>query len=109
MYIDVNNIEEVQAGMDAEVRLSAYMSRTTPYILGRVSYVSADRLTNADTHDSYYIAHVILDPKSLQEAEDVRLTAGMAADVFIRTRARTALDYLLDPMTSFVRKSFRDT
>lgn len=109
VFLDVNSIDEVQAGMDADVRLTAYKSRTTPDLLGKVTYVSADRLTNPETQESYYIAHVVLDPASLRGAGDIRLTPGMAADVFIRTRVRTALDYLLDPMTSFVRKSFRDT
>jgi HlyD family type I secretion membrane fusion protein len=107
--IDINSIDEVRVGMVATVRLTAYKSRTTSAILGRVSYVSADRLTNPNTQAAYYVAHVILDPKSLQEAGEVRLTPGMAADVYIETRTRTALDYLLDPMTSFVRKSFRET
>ena len=109
VYLDINSIDEVQVDMEADIRLTAYKSRTTSDIMGRVSYVSADRLTNAETQEPYYIAHVILDPKSLREAGEVRLTPGMAADIFIRTRTRTALDYLLDPMTSFVRKSFRDT
>jgi multidrug efflux pump subunit AcrA (membrane-fusion protein) len=37
-----------------------------------------------------------------------RLTAGMPATVFIQTRARSALDFLLQPLTDSVRHALRE-
>jgi hypothetical protein len=40
--------------------------------------------------------------------QNVRLQAGMPAEVFIRTDSRTALDYLLAPVTSYLRRAMRE-
>jgi multidrug efflux pump subunit AcrA (membrane-fusion protein) len=38
----------------------------------------------------------------------VTLHPGMAAEVFVRTRERTALGYLMEPLTNATRRSFRE-
>ncbi len=107
--LDVTSIDEVVLNQDAEVRLSAYKARNTPLLLGRVIYVSADRLMDQNSEIPYYIAHVEINPESLAEASHLRMSAGMPAEVYIKTSQRTAFDYLLDPITAYLRKSFRDT
>lgn len=108
-HVDVNDIDEVHVGMDASVHLTAYKTRSTPNLEGRVTYVSADRLTDEVTHAAYYLAHIEIDKKSLEEAPNVHMTAGMTAEVYIKTRERTALDYILEPVTAFLYRSFRET
>ena len=46
--------------------------------------------------------------RALAEAGNLRLQAGMPAEVFIRTDTRTALDYLLAPVTSYLRRAMRE-
>jgi hypothetical protein len=36
------------------------------------------------------------------------MQAGMPAEVFIRTGSRTALDYLLAPVTAYLRRAMRE-
>jgi HlyD family secretion protein/epimerase transport system membrane fusion protein len=103
----------VQVGMAAEVRIHAYNQRRLPLILGTVTYVSADRLIEARSADkageqAYYLTRVEVDPESLRELPSAKLYPGMAADVVIETGERTALDYLLTPITSSLRKAFRE-
>jgi HlyD family type I secretion membrane fusion protein len=103
----------VQVGMTAEVRIHAYNQRRLPLILGKVTYVSADRLIEAKSADkageqAYYLARVEVDPESLKDLPSAKLYPGMAADVVIETGERTALDYLLTPLTTSLRKSFRE-
>jgi multidrug efflux pump subunit AcrA (membrane-fusion protein) len=74
-----------------------------------VTYVSADRLTDEATRTPYYLAHVTVDPESLKSAQHVHLYPGMPAEVFIRTRDRTALEYLLEPMTNTLRRAARES
>ena len=38
----------------------------------------------------------------------VTLQTGMQAEVFIKTEARSALDYLLEPMVNGLRRSMRE-
>jgi multidrug efflux pump subunit AcrA (membrane-fusion protein) len=47
-------------------------------------------------------------PEKALGAANLRLQAGMPAEVFIRTDTRTALDYLLAPVTSYLRRAMRE-
>jgi HlyD family type I secretion membrane fusion protein len=106
--VGVDAIGELQLGQGADVRLSAYRQRSTPLIQGRVVYVSADALADRQTGMPYYLVHVALDRASLAQAPEVALRPGMAAEVFVRSRERTPLDYLLEPLASATRRSFRE-
>lgn len=98
----------VKLGGAADVRLTAYKSRTTPVVPGEVVYVSPDRLSDPATRASYYLVRVKLTREALKAAGDLQLQAGMPAEVFIRTHARTPLQYLLEPVTGFLERSFRE-
>ncbi|HXF15842.1 MAG TPA: HlyD family type I secretion periplasmic adaptor subunit [Burkholderiales bacterium] len=102
------DITYVKIGGDADVRLSAFKQRITPTVTGKVTYVSADSLTDNKTGATYYLTHVKLTPEALREAGDLKLQAGMPAEVFVKTPARTPLQYLLDPLTGFLQHSFRE-
>jgi epimerase transport system membrane fusion protein len=99
------DINHVQKGSPAEVRLTAYKSRTTPLVNGAVSYVSGDRLVDADSHVAYYSVHIAVDKASLHE---LVMSAGMPAEVYIRTDSRTVIDYLLAPVTQYLRRAMRE-
>jgi multidrug efflux pump subunit AcrA (membrane-fusion protein) len=94
--------------MRAEVHLTAYRLRTIPTMHGTVTQVSADRLTDPKTGAGYYLAQVKVDDKELSRFKQVHLAPGMPALVMIPTGERTALDYLLRPLTESLLKSFRE-
>ncbi len=98
----------VKAGGPADVRLTAFKARTTPVVPGQVIYVSADRLNDPTTRAAYYLAHVKIPHQALKDAGNLQLQAGMPAEVFVRTQERTPLEYLLDPLSGFVQRSFRE-
>ncbi len=106
--IDVDDIEAVQPGMTADVRLTAYEQRTTPVLEGELVYVSAGELEDPQTGSTHYLAHVRVQPESLAATGDLRLRPGMRAEVFLETAERTALDYLLAPVTASLRKAMRE-
>ena len=107
--VGVDDIDEVRPGVGADVRLTAYSQRSTPLVSGEVLYVSADRMTDENTHAPYYTAHVRVDPSSIAAAGNIQLYPGMPAEVFIRTRERSALQYLLEPLTNTLRRAARET
>ena len=88
-----NDIDEVHAGLVAQVHLLAYRSQNLPRIEGTVREVSADRLEDRTTHQPYYLARVAVATEALPAG--IVLSAGMPADVAIVTAERTMLDYLL--------------
>jgi HlyD family type I secretion membrane fusion protein len=99
------DINHVRSGSAADVRLTAYKQRTTPLVQGTVTYVSGDRLVESQTGVPYYTVHVDVPPEALG---DLRLQAGMPAEVFVRTDERTTFDYLLAPVTSYFRRAMRE-
>ena len=107
--VGVDDIDEVRPGVGADVRLTAYSQRSTPLVSGKVLYVSADRMTDETTHAPYYTAHIQVDPASLTAAGNIQLYPGMPAEVFIRTHERSALQYLLEPLTNTLRRAARET
>jgi HlyD family type I secretion membrane fusion protein len=101
------DINYVKSGSEADIRLTAYQTRTTPLVPGSVTYVSGDRHVDQQSGAPYYIVHIDVPEKALA-ASNLRLQAGMPAEVFIRTDSRTALDYLLAPVTSYLRRAMRE-
>ena len=102
------DINYVRTGTLADVRLTAYKQRNTQLVEGKVSYVSGDRLVETGTGTAYYLVQVEVPPQALVEAGNLKLQAGMPAEVFMRTDRRTALDYLLAPVTAYFRRGMRE-
>jgi HlyD family type I secretion membrane fusion protein len=105
--VGVDAIAELHTGAQAEVRLTAYRQRTTPLIEGKVVNVSPDALSDRTTGATYYLMQVALDRASLERAGPVAVQPGMGAEVFVRTHARTALEFLLEPVVNAARRSMR--
>jgi multidrug efflux pump subunit AcrA (membrane-fusion protein) len=106
--VQPEDIASVSKGAAADVRLTAFKQRITPVVSGEVVYVSADRLQAKPDEPPYYAAHIRVGPDALQAAGDLRLQAGMPAEVFIRTESRTALQYLLTPVSAYLQRSMRE-
>jgi HlyD family secretion protein len=51
---------------------------------------------------------VEVDAASLARAGDLKLQAGMPAEVFLQGERRTPLQYLLEPVTEVLRRSARE-
>ena len=56
--IKASDIDVVKIGLLAKVQLSAFNARSTPTLLGEVTRISADILTDQKTGDSYYLTRV---------------------------------------------------
>jgi epimerase transport system membrane fusion protein len=107
-HVRPEDINYVHTGSDADVRLTSFKQRITPVVPGTLVYVSADRLTERSTNAPYYVAHVKITGEALREAGSLTLQAGMPAEVFVKTAARTPLQYLFDPVTGYIRRAMRE-
>ena len=108
-HIQVKDIASIHQGQRADVQLLAFSVRTTPKIHARVVYISADRLLKQTPYGEQptYLVHVELDKKQLLE-NNLYLTAGMPAAVYINTEPRTVLDYILEPMVLNFDRALRE-
>ena len=107
-HIRTEDVSRVQKEQKAEIRFTAFKYRTTALVEGKVFYVSPDRLIDRATNSPYYVALIEADAASLGRAADVKLQAGMPAEVYIRGDERTPLQYLAEPVTQVLRKAGRE-
>ncbi|MDA8229833.1 MAG: HlyD family efflux transporter periplasmic adaptor subunit [Magnetospirillum sp.] len=101
------DIDRVRTGRRAQARFRTFLPGITPPAYGKVTRVSADLLHDERTGQGYYRARVRLDPNSLRRLPGPPLP-GMQADVLIDTGARTALEYLIDPLARAMALAMRE-
>ena len=107
--VGLDDVDDLRLEQSADIRLTAYPTRTTPLLHGVVRYISADQLSDPRTGTQHYIAQVAVDAASLRAAGDgVHLQPGMRAELFIKTGERTVLDYLLEPVAATLRRALRE-
>lgn len=102
------DIDRVQRGQSAKIRFPALAPQMTSMIGGTVTYLSADRLVDRQSGTAFYLSHVRVDAIALQQAGNPRIQAGMPAEVFIEGAARTALEYLMEPVRQVLRHAARE-
>ena len=102
------DIDRVQEGQQARVRLTASNRNTTPEMRARVVLVSPASTRDPATGQEHYIAHVQLGDEALADLRGFRLVPGMPAEIFISTSARTAASYLVKPFTDQMNRAFRE-
>jgi HlyD family type I secretion membrane fusion protein len=103
------DINHVYADAQAKVRLASYDARKTPMLPGRVTFVSPDRMSDAETGESWFAATVEVDAAALEDHPEIQLKAGMPAELFVTTSDRTLFEYLVDPITAFTNRALRES
>jgi HlyD family type I secretion membrane fusion protein len=107
-HIRTEDVSRVQQGQAADIRFTAFKYRTTRLVTGKVFYVAPDRTLDRATNQPYYVALVEADAASLAQAGEVKLQAGMPAEVYIKGDERTPLQYLVEPVTQVLRRAGRE-
>lgn len=104
----VNLVDKVYPGMPVELMFTALNQNTTPRISGTVTLVSADRLTDRESGESYYNIQVSVMPESLTRLGKNRIKPGMAVELFIKTGERSLLNYLFKPLSDRIHLSLSE-
>ena len=107
-HVHTEDVSRVQQGQPAEIRFTAFKSRTARLVAGKVFYVAADRTLDRATNQAYYVVLVEADAASIASAGDMKLQAGMPAEVYLKGEERTPLQYLLEPVTQVLRRAGRE-
>ena len=101
-----NDIDQVRTGQKAFIRFSAFNQRTTPQLIGNVSFVSADTVRDQQTNAPYFTVRVTLPDDERRRLAGLQLVPGMPAEVFMQTGSRTMMSYLLKPIADQLERSF---
>lgn len=103
-----NDVDSLHIGQKAQLRFSTFHSRTIPVIEGTIATISQDRLVDDATHQPYYLATIRIKDTKLPPELDGKLRAGFPADVTVPTEARSALQYIYEPLTGAFHGAFRE-
>ena len=111
--VEPSDIDDLTIGQKTEIKIPAFHNRGLPILNGQVSKVSADRLVDEKTGKAYFDVEVIVPPAELKILRDVRgsktdLIAGLPVDIVITQRKRSALDYMFEPLSQALWRSFRE-
>jgi HlyD family secretion protein len=100
------DIDQVRRGDKAFVRFSAFNQRTTPELVGLVSYVAADVSHDQQTTAPYFTVRVTLPDEERRRLSGLQLVPGMPAEIFMQTGSRTMMSYLFKPITDQLHRTF---
>ncbi|GLS36304.1 HlyD family type I secretion periplasmic adaptor subunit [Mesorhizobium tianshanense] len=106
--ITPKDIDQIQLGHKAVLRMSAFNLRTTPELNGYVSRIAADLATDEKTGISYYLVRISVPHAELTKLKDLTLVPGMPAEAMVQTGERTALSYLVKPLSDQISRAFRE-
>jgi len=105
--ISPNDVDNLRVGQETEVRFPGLRERNPPAIHGRVTRISADSFTQEETGASYFRAEIVVPAEEMaklgRSANSLR--PGAPVEVIILLRKRTALNYLIEPLTNNLWRS----
>jgi HlyD family type I secretion membrane fusion protein len=106
--VSPTDADAIEAGMEAEVRFSAFHGSTLPLILGHVDSVSHDRIVDEQAKQSYFLARVVVNQSDVPAIIKDHIKAGMPVEVMVPTGERTVLNYLVRPLRNRASSAFRE-
>lgn len=101
-------VDELYSGQLATLRFSAFNQRITPELNGTVKGVSPNAIVNEQTGASFYKIRLTVSNSDLVLLESLPLVPGMPVEIFIKTRERTALNYMIKPLMDQINRAFRE-
>ncbi|WP_045994857.1 HlyD family type I secretion periplasmic adaptor subunit [Halomonas sp. S2151] len=104
-----HDVDHLYPGQSAEIRFSAFNQRLSNVIDGEVVRVSADSFEDEATRQRYYKVRVgVTDLGKSQLTDNMRLVAGMPAEVMIRTGERSFASYITKPINDMLARAMRE-
>ena len=102
--VSPTDVDDLKIGQRTQVRFSTLHDKKLPLVDGRLETISADSLTDEKTGAQYFSAEIAVSASELAKIHAVRgartrLQAGVPVEVLIPLRKRSALAYLLEPVS----------
>ena len=104
-----HDVDHLYPGQSAEIRFSAFNQRLSNVIDGEVVRVSADSFEDEATRQRYYKVRVgVTNLGKSQLTDNMRLVAGMPAEVMILTGERSFASYITKPINDMLARAMRE-
>ena len=105
--ISPHEIGGIYIGLESRIRFTA-LNKSMPVVNGLITSVSADRIADSRTNESFYLVQAKINSKELNENLSNKIVAGMPVDLMVTTDKRTLLNYLSKPILGFFYKSLNE-
>ena len=106
--IDPVDVDQIYAGQEVALVFSAFSRRETPEGTGSIRLVSADAATDDATGFTFYEAVITIDDAPFVSSDGLDLVPGMPVEAYIKTENRTPLTYLVQPLSVYFSRAFRE-
>jgi HlyD family secretion protein len=108
-----SDADDVKVGRKVEVKFPSLHDRSLPVLEGTLTKLSADSFVDDKTGVRYFTAEATVSDSALSQLKGAEngafeLKPGLPAQVLIPLRKRTALQYLTQPLTEAIWRSFRE-
>lgn len=108
-----NDADDLKLGQETQIRFTSLHERNLPILKGRLTKLSADSFVDEQSGQRFFRAEISVPPTELARIQKVRgaqtgLQAGLPVEVLVPLRKRTALDYLMEPLTQTFWRSGRE-
>ncbi len=104
--------DDLRVGMETQIRFPSLQERNLPILNGRIANVSADSFEDQRTGARFFLIEVEVPSSQLAVIRNFRsdggLRPGLPAEVLVPLRKRSALSYLIEPLTQMLWKSGRE-
>jgi HlyD family secretion protein len=107
------DIDGVRPGIKAQVRFASIHERDLPILFGTVRTVSADTLADKQSGRPFFSADIEIPDAEIAKIRAVRgrdtgIRVGVPVNITVPLRKRTALEYVLEPLTGAFSKSLHE-
>ena len=111
--VNPSDAGDLYVGQETEVKIASLHDRQIPILKGELTRVSADSFTDEKSGARYFTAEVTVPISQLQTLSTktgtvYKLKPGLPVQIMVPLRKRTAFQYLTEPLTSALWRSFRE-
>lgn len=106
--VSPQSISLVHENQKAQITLNTLTRQNALPLSGKVSAISPEAITDRVTGEVFYRVALEISPEELASLpKTTKLIAGMPLEAFLHTEQRTVLSYLIAPLGTQLRRSFR--
>jgi HlyD family secretion protein len=102
------DVDQLRVGQEALLRFSAFNTRTTPEVEGKLAHISAETKVDDRTGMSFYTVRIEIGEREIKELGNAKLVPGMPVEAYIQTGERSLLSYITKPLADQLNRAFRD-
>jgi HlyD family secretion protein len=110
--ISPGDADDVFVGQPAQVRFVSVHNRSLPLFTGTVRTMSADSFTDDKTGRAFFRSEIVVPESEFNRVRSVlgngELRPGLPVEVVMTVRKRTALQYMMEPLTGALWRSGRE-